>query len=691
MVSTMETQFLRQQDQLLATVLDTVHAPIVVLDDSARIQLFNAAAERIAGVSAAEAVGSEVWPLVHPEQRERAQATFRRILASNENAPRVVDVAWISDRETRRAIIWTTTLLRDAESDRTWLVCSGNDRTSEEALEAQARELVARDVLRATREDALRNSEARFSGIIQLASDAIISIDEAQNITLFNRGAEDMFGWSASEVLGRPLDTLIPEGVRKTHAEHVREFGQSTVTARTMGERGKIRGLRRSGEEFPAEASILKLEVDDERLFAVLIRDISERDRTSTEQRFLAEIGRILSSSLDLDTTLSGVADCAVGFLADYCILDVRDPGGGIRRIRAVAASGKNPGPARILQDIELDRDQPHLMSRVLLESKPELVREVTREHLESLAQSRQHLEALQGLEAVSYMVVPLIARGRDLGALLFVASKGRRGYDENDLALASEVGARAGIAVDNAELYRDAQRAIQARDDILGVVSHDLGNPLQAVFIGLEALERVAGGSEKEEYYLSAMRRSADLMQRLIQELLEVRRMEEGRLSLDIQPQALPPLVSEALGVIDPLARVKSVMIEDRSGETELPLIRIDRDRVLQVLSNLIGNAVKHTPHNGGVVITARASSNNEVQVSITDTGPGIPPEHQAQVFERFWRAEATGGKGIGLGLAIAKGIIHSHGGRIWVESEVGSGSTFHFTLPAERSASAG
>jgi PAS domain S-box-containing protein len=681
----METQLLRQQDQLLATILDTVNAPIVVLDDSAHIQLFNAAAERISGVSTAEAVGSEVWTLVHPDDRERAQEAFRDILAADGDTPSGVDVAWIGDRTRGRRITWTATLLRDPDSDRTWLVCTGDDRTGEEALEARARELVARDIARTTQEDALRNSEARFSGIIQLATDAIISIDETQTITLFNRGAEGMFGWAASEVLGRSLDTLIPEGVRRAHSEHIRGFGDSDVAARTMGERGTIRGLRRSGEEFPAEASILKLDVDGERIFTVLIRDVSERHRGATEQRFLVEIARILASSLDLDTTLSSVADCAVGFLADYCVLDVRDPGGGVRRIRAVAGAGRDPEPARVLQDIELDRDRPHLMSRALLEGEPELVGEVTQEHLESLAQGPQHLQALQGLEAVSYMVVPLSARGRELGALLLVASKGRRRYDEKDLALAREVGARAGIAVDNAELYRSAQRAIQARDDILGVVSHDLGNPLQAVFIGLEALERVAGGGEKEEYYLSAMRRSADLMQRLIHELLEVRRMEEGQLSLTLEPEALAPLVSEALGVIDPLARVKSVTLADRTGETDLPLVRIDRDRVLQVLSNLIGNAVKHTPHHGTVGITARAGAGNEVQVSISDTGSGIPPEHHAQVFERFWRAEKTGGKGIGLGLAIAKGIVHSHGGRIWVESEEGSGSTFHFTLPAE------
>ncbi|MFW5904657.1 MAG: ATP-binding protein, partial [bacterium] len=515
----------------------------------------------------------------------------------------------------------------------------------------------------------------------------IISVDENHRIVLFNRGAESIFGWEAGEILGQPLDRLLPERARGVHPEHMEKFGRSPVRARRMGERQEILGRRRDGEEFPAEASISKLDLDRERLYTVVLRDVSERRRQEMEQTFLVEVGKVLASSLDLEDTLATIADMTVGFLADYCVVDLVEESGQVRRIRAAAREDVDQSVARTLQDVGLDRSRPHLMFATLQTGRPRLVAPVEPGHLEELAQGQERLEALRAMEISSYMVVPLVSREKMVGALLLARGPGRRLYDAQDLELAGEVGLRAGMAVENARLYRDAQRAIQARDDVLGVVSHDLGNPLQAVFIGLEALERGRANPESAEedrmdYYLSAIRRSADLMQRLIHDLLEVRRMEEGHLALDRGPVELPPLVGEALEVIEPLARVKSVELVDRSGSRKLPPVEADRDRLLQVLSNLIGNAVKHTPEGGRVDILVELDT-DELQISVADTGPGIPPEEQEQVFDRFWRAEKTGGKGIGLGLAIARGIVQTHGGRIWVESEEGEGSTFHFTIP--------
>lgn len=157
---------------------------------------------------------------------------------------------------------------------------------------------------------------------------------------------------------------------------------------------------------------------------------------------------------------------------------------------------------------------------------------------------------------------------------------------------------------------------------------------------------------------------------------------MEEGHLVLEPRRRPLQPLVREALQLIEPLARVKSVELLNHVDGEEPLVVQVDGDRILQVLSNLVGNAVKHTPEGGRVSIRATLHP-DRVEISVQDTGPGIPAEHLDQVFDRFWRAEKTGGKGIGLGLAIARGIVRAHGGRAWAESEVGRGSTFRFTLP--------
>lgn len=531
---------------------------------------------------------------------------------------------------------------------------------------------------------ALPGFPGALSGIVDISSEGIISIDEDHRVVLFNQGAEAIFGHRADEMLGRPLDLLIPEAHRSRHRKHVESFGRSAARARRMGERTPIAGLRKDGTEFPAEASISQLDTEDGKLYTVVIRDITDRRRTLDEQTFLAEVGRVLAGSLEYEDTLRGVAELTVRFVADVCAVDMVEEGFDVRRLEVRYRSPELEAAARDLREVELDRSRPHLMAAVLETRGPVLVSPVSAEHLDSLAQGPEHRATLERLEIRSYMAIPLVARDRLLGALLLLACGDSRPFDRGDLRVAAELGAMAGLAVDNARLYREARRAVQARDDILGVVSHDLGNPLQAIFIGVEALQRDPSttSSEGTTYYLEAIRRSADHMERLIRELLEVRRMEAGELALDRRPIQLAPLVARTLGVMDPLARVKKLALEDRVHAAPLPLVDADADRIQQVLSNLVGNAVKLTPEGGRVLVEARAQR-DALLVSVRDTGPGIPEHQRERVFERFWRGEAPGPQGIGLGLAIAKGIVLRHGGRIWLDSEPGEGSVFHFTLP--------
>jgi len=542
------------------------------------------------------------------------------------------------------------------------------------------------EAIGAARAEALRLSEAKLAGIVGLASDAIISVDASQRITLFNEGACHIFGYEAAEVIGQPLDLLIPARHRSEHRRHIVQFGESEVRSRRMGERQRLSGLRKDGLEFPAEASISKLDLEGERVYTVVLRDITERERALAAERFLAEAGEVLASSLDFDHTLTSLARLTVRSLADLCAVDLLAEKDRIRRLQVAHGSDELGSVARELESFTDEPARPFLSGEVLRTGRAELWNGHPED--ESRLGGRRDpkfLQRVRGLGIRSFMVVPLRAPERLLGALVLVETGRRaRSFDERDLELAKELGIRAGLAVENARLYREANRAIQARDDILGVVSHDLGNPLQAIFIGLEALEKTRQheGETGEDYYLSAIRKSAELMQRLIQELLEVRRMEEGHLSLEPRPEALPDLVHEALEVIGPLARVKSVTLIDETAGADLPTILVDGPRIQQVLSNLLGNAVKHTPP-GGTVRILGESSESELRVSVEDSGGGIPEDQRERVFDRFWRAEATGGQGIGLGLAIAQGIVRAHGGRIWLESRIGEGSTFSFTIP--------
>lgn len=670
--------------ELGSAVLDAIGALVVVLDRQGRIVRFNPACERATGYAAEEVLGKRLWDvLLSPEEVKGVKAVFRKLRAGH--FPGTYENHWVARNGSRRLIAWSNTALCSQDGSVQYVIGTGIDVTEQRAAEARARELGAEQAAQAAREEALRLSEARISGIVAVAVDAIISVDQDQRIILFNYGAEQIFGYRAEEVLGQPLDVLIPPRWREAHRRHVADFAESPVEARRMGERQEIVGLRKSGEEFPAEASISKVAVGGELVFTVVLRDITERKRTEEAQRFLAEVGAVLASSLDYETTLDSVAQLTVRFLADCCVIDVLEEDGTVRRLAVAHADPAKRELAGELHRFPLDRNRPHLVWNVLQSGEPELITDVSLALLQKSAQGPEHLRILQELEIRSLMAVPLQARGRLLGTILCISSTPERRYGQADLKLALDLAHRAAVAVDNARLYRKAQEAVRGRNELLGVVSHDLGNLLQAIFMAANSLAAslpIDETTSKARYYVEAIQRSAELMERLIHDLLEVRRMEAGQLSIRRQPQSLAALVSETCKVLEPLARMKSLALECECDGSRLPPVDVDRERILQVLSNVVGNAVKHTPQGGRVTIRAEPRP-DEVLVSVADTGPGIPPDQLPFIFDRFWRAENSERRGIGLGLSIAKGIVEAHGGRIWVESRPGEGSVFYFTLP--------
>jgi len=533
-------------------------------------------------------------------------------------------------------------------------------------------------------ERALRISEAKAAGIVSIANDAIISVDETLMVTDFNLGAERIFGYPAREVLGRPLSALLPERFRSVHDQHVRNFAEARSQARRMGERQEIMGRRKDGTEFAAEASISKLHVAGRWIFTVVLRDITERKREERAQQFLAEAGALLASSLDYETTLASVARLAVSVLADWCVIFIQGDEGSIRRLEMVHADRRRQPLLEQLRRYPLDPRRRHPVLTVLETGTTELVPQVTDALLEAISSSTEHLELWRALGLTGMLIVPLKARGRTRGAMGFFAATRTR-YDARDVKLAEDLGVLAGLAVDNAVLYREARSAVQARDDMLSVVSHDLGNPLSAIRIGTSLLLRGIPPEERERggwFHLESIRQSAEQMERLINDLLEVKRLEAGKVKLERRPTPVEPLLSSVRSTFSQLAAQKGLELVCRVSEL-VPPVYADRQRIAQVLSNLVGNALKFTPTGGRIVVDA-VSGTTEVVFRVTDTGTGIAPEHLPHVFERFWQSRREGKQGLGLGLAICKGIVEAHGGRIWVESNAGAGTIVGFTVPA-------
>ena len=523
----------------------------------------------------------------------------------------------------------------------------------------------------------LRATDAQFAAILSIAADAIISVDETHAIIHFNHGAEEIFGYSASEIVGQPLNLLIPERYRLAHPAHMEKFGNGPDIARRMGQRREIFGLRKGGIEFPAEASISKVGEPGQRIFTVVLRDVTERKRVEEHQRFLSEAGALLSASLDYDETLRTVTQLAIPKLCDYCILKVLDEGA----VRRFTSRHDDPEKDQLLRGLETpepiawDAGSPAMS---VLESGRTLVIDAGQPDYERQLRALAHPAALGVRSAV---IVPLRARQRIVGSMSLLSTQRDRS-DAQYVTLAEELALRTAFAIENARAYAMARRANRAREEVLAVVSHDLRNPLSAIAMCSRVLMETPPESEAERRsLLETISQSTELTNRLIEDLLDVSIIEAGRLSIEKRPEEVAPIIEHVVQMFAGVARERRIALyEDVSPG--LPIVLCDAGRIVQALANLVGNALKFTDAGGRVTVSAEQHEDGVV-VSVADTGAGIAPEHLTRIFERYWQSAGKARiRGSGLGLAIAKGIAEAHGGRMWVDSTQGEGSTFSFTL---------
>jgi signal transduction histidine kinase len=398
---------------------------------------------------------------------------------------------------------------------------------------------------------------------------------------------------------------------------------------------------------------------------------------------FMAEASATLFSSLEYEKTITAVLRAAVPPVADICFLDQLGEDG---RLRRLAFDVAKPGRERLVDrarpfDAALDSTTPQ--ARSLRTGESLLLGNVELQGVELLRTDGPESTGVQ-----SMMVVPLISRGRRLGVLTFVAAESGRQFARADLMLAEEIGRRASIAIDNAQLYEQAQKAVRARQDVLAIVSHDLQNPLGTILMTVGFLAEATSneGVLDRKRGIDLIQRSAQRMNRLIRDLLDTASIEAGQLAVDASRHAMGALIHEAVELHRAAAAKKGLRLEVVPPGEELK-VDCDRGRLLQVFGNLIGNAIKFTPTGGSIQVCARAGV-EETLFFVMDSGPGIDPDKLPHVFDRFWQARRGTGVGTGLGLTIAKGLVKAHGGRIWAESTLGEGATFFFTIPNVRCA---
>jgi signal transduction histidine kinase len=412
------------------------------------------------------------------------------------------------------------------------------------------------------------------------------------------------------------------------------------------------------------------------------LQDVSELRRAQRRERILIDAGAVLAESLELDQAAARLARFAVPLVADFCGIDEVLPDGTLRLV-ALA----HPDPAREASaHAALERlgagGGRALARRALAARATVHVADVLR--AEGGGAEAEHLAELRRIGVRSWIAVPLVASGTAVGLLTLATADSGRTLDADDVRLAEELGGRAAQALENARLFGEAQAAVRARDDVLSVVSHDLRNPLGVVTLGARVIGALPDGPDALERARTNGRRiqaAAERMGRLIGDLLDLAALRAGRLAVERVACAPADLLREAVEEARGAAAERGLELALRA-EPGLPPVACDHGRVLQILGNLVSNAVKATER--GFVRVSATPRPGAVEFEVRDSGPGISPEEQARLFERFSRGRNAGYPGTGLGLAIARALVEAHGGRIWVESRPGEGAAFRFTLPA-------
>src|SRR3989475_9200809 len=521
------------------------------------------------------------------------------------------------------------------------------------------------------------------SALLDAAPDAIILIDASGTIRLVNERAERLFGYPRRELLGQPSTLVLPDDVR------VARDAQRDVY-----------GLRRDGSRFLAEVSLSPLVTDGGPLVTAVVRDVTDRRRLEDDRAergradvararaggvgrrasFLAEASRVLAASLDCEATLRSVDRVAIPYLADYVLVDVLETQGQLRRL---AAAHTDP-----LIEERLTSPRPlapvaggtSSLEGVIERGEPILVHDVSDEWLSARVRDAEHFGAGSGARPNSLMLVPLRARGRTLGVVSFVLANGKRRYTLADLPLAEDLAQRAALAADNARLYREAQDASRAKDEFLAVLSHELRTPLTPVLGWVRMLRTGTLAPEATERALDTVERNTRLQAQLVEDLLDVSRIIAGKLSLDLRPVSLGPIVDAVIEGVAASAVAKSIAVT-RHVDAGLPLIEADANRLQQVVANLLSNAVKFTPEGGRVEISVERAG-DRVRLTVTDTGEGLAPDVAPHIFDRFRQADSTITRhygGLRLGLSIVRHIVERHGGPVRATRDgPGRGTTF-------------
>lgn len=534
--------------------------------------------------------------------------------------------------------------------------------------------------------------------MLQAEAGSLLLMDEDTGDLVFQvaigaSGLEGMRLPAGVGIAGRAVRENRPirvDDVRRNGRWYPEVDRQSQFTTRSllcvpMAARGTVIGVlevlnRRDGHPFDDEdervltalAAQAAVAIQNARLFAMTDQALAARvEELSMMQRIDRELNATLDYRQTLETTLEWAIQRTGADAGLIAILEKTDAQEGLRLL---AYRGYPPDVVEPYRETlwPLNRG---IVGRVARTGQPELTVDVRGDP--------DYVAVAEGM--VAQITVPILREGRIIG--IIVLESARPGlFNPDELDFVVRLADHAAIAMENARLFAAVEAANRAKTEFISFVSHELKQPMTSIKGYTDLLVKGLAGelNDMQRSFLEVVRSNVNRMDTMVQELLDISRIESGRLRLEIGPVALREVIEEAVRVIRQEIEARRQTLEVKIVEP-LPPVVADRNRVLQILTNLLSNAYKYTPEEGQIRVVAW-QENGSVYCSVSDTGIGITPEEQERLFTKFFRSQnpvVRNVPGTGLGLAITKSLVELQGGRIWAESEPGKGSTFTFTLP--------
>lgn len=658
------------EKERLRVTLASIGDGVITTDAGGRVEYMNPVAEKLTGWSTSDAAGKplgEVFRIENEYTRRQVENPVTKVLREGVIVGLANHTILISRDGTERPIDDSAAPICDEAGRLLGVVLIFRDVTESRAAERR-----------------LLESEKRFRQLADSMPQIIWTADPDGHVDYCNERWYEFTGRSREE--GSDLSTeaiLHPDDrarCRERWFEAVRQGTPYEIEYRFHDRESD------SYRWFLGRALPVRNEAGQVVRWFGTSTDIDEAKRTGTTSQFLAEAAAAVAELMDVESTLPRVARAAVPAFADWSAVSLLDADG---RPRCLEMTHVDPKEAETLDELAgtpLARaDAVHGVPHVLRTGEPELVSEVSEEFLQSLARDEPRLQQLRSAGLRSYLCVPLLSKDRVRGTLSFATAESGRRYGQGDLAAAQDLARRVAVAMENAELYAALTEADRRKDEFLATLAHELRNPLAPIRMGLEVLRLSLDDPATAGEMLETMDSQVQQMVRLIDDLLDVSRITRGKLELRTTQVDLAEIVKTSVDAVRPLVDAAghrlTVSLPDRP-----PVLEADPARLSQVLANLLNNAAKYTPAGGDIELAARRD-NDDLEITVTDSGIGIPPELVDSIFEMFRQVDATlerSTSGLGIGLTLVRRLVEMHGGTVFCRSEgLGSGSQFIVRLP--------